>query len=256
MEEHSLLNMISGYSDEPAKLRQIDEHYRYEDLLMESVMWPDPEKCREALRGLEQTYYRNVFPPRFPNDPVSEYRESTLRLNTVLRIAARRGGLPPVFLHAISDGFAFRIYRMRTVGELEPFREYMAHYYVNGVSEYSINRYSDEVGEIISYINYHLLDKISLSELAQQFHFSESYLSRRFKRETGFNLSSFVVRSRVELAKQYFRMGYKSVTQVSQLCGFSDSGYFQKVFKKIEGETPSKFIAGICRDWNEVLNTP
>ena len=34
MEEHSLLNMISGYSDEPAKLRQIDEHYRYEDLLM------------------------------------------------------------------------------------------------------------------------------------------------------------------------------------------------------------------------------
>lgn len=241
-DERRVLDMLPVYSEDPGKLEQVNEHYRFEDLLMEAVICPDPQKCVRALEGLERTYYRDIFPPRFPDDPVREYRESALRLNTVLRIAARRGGLPPVFLHAISDGFAFQIYGMDSILEMEAFRRSMALYYVEAVTEYSVKRYSEDIGSIVTYINYHLLDELTLAQIAERFHFSESYLSRRFKKETGSALSSFVVERRIKLAVLYFGMGYTSVTQVSQMCGFCDSGYFQKVFKKIEGVTPSKFI--------------
>lgn len=238
----SFLDALCACSDEPGKLEQINEHYRYEDLLMESVVYPDPEKCAQALKGLELTYYRNVFPPRFPNDPAREYQDSTLRLNTVLRVAARQGGLPPVFLHAISDGFAFQIYGLNTIRELKSLRRSMALYYVEAVNEYSVKKYSPDMGKVVTYINYHLLDPLSLAEIADHFHYSVSHLSRRFKKETGRALSTFVVERRIKLATQYFRMGYTGVTQVSQMCGFRDSGYFHKMFKKIEGVTPSMFM--------------
>lgn len=248
MSEHrKVLNSATTLYHEPSQLNCINKHYYYEEKLMEAIIHPNIENCKEAMVGIENTYYRDIFEPRCPDDPVLEYKQSTLRLNTILRIAAKQGGLPPVYLHVLSDRFASHTLKLKKIDELKEYRLFMAMEYVSAVSEYTIKDYSSDIGEIITYINYHLLEDLSLTSVAERFNFSIAYLSRKFRKETGLTFTEFIAEKRIALAKLYLQTGYKNITKLSHVLRFHDCSYFIKVFKKSVGVTPTQYI----KTWNK-----
>lgn len=95
---------------------------------------------------------------------------------------------------------------------------------------------------VMEYIkeNYDL--DLKLDCLAELVHLNGQYLSRLFKQETNFTLTQFITACRIEKAKHY--LSYSSedtVVEISQKCGFIDSNYFARVFKKYEGLSPSQY---------------
>ena len=87
--------------------------------------------------------------------------------------------------------------------------------------------------------NPHLM--VSLEQAAQLCHLSPGYFSRSFSKEFGTNYTAYVTKLKIEWAKELLIKTDLSVTQISDQIGFSDSGYFTKIFKKQEYLTPSLY---------------
>ena len=110
------------------------------------------------------------------------------------------------------------------------------------LQEISVPDASPLIQRSIQYIQSHLTDQLSVFHLAQVMNVTREYLSARFKKETGTTLTDYINRQRIHLSKYYLRENKLSVTQISLLCGYSDSNYFGRVFKKQEGLTPKEYM--------------
>ena len=104
--------------------------------------------------------------------------------------------------------------------------------------------YHSQVDEILSYINNHIGQPISLTDLAATFYISESYLCRIFKATTGTTINKYIIARRISIAKSYLAEGI-SVTDVCARCGFNDYSNFLKSFTKSVGLSPKKY-AQLC----------
>lgn len=83
--------------------------------------------------------------------------------------------------------------------------------------------------------------KISLAQLADEFHLSTYYLSHLFKRITGYSLMGYLRCCRIAAAKRYLIQTEMSIEEIVTKCGFSDSNNFGRTFKSETGFSPSKF---------------
>lgn len=108
------------------------------------------------------------------------------------------------------------------------------------------------IDEITEYIKGQYHSELALSDLGRKFGLSASCLSRKFKAVTGMGISEYITNVRIHNAEQLLSLGKYSVTQVAQMCGYSDSNYFAAVFKKIKGITPLKFSKS--RSWKQEEN--
>lgn len=95
-----------------------------------------------------------------------------------------------------------------------------------------------EMEDIMSYIDAHFQDAISLETVAGQFLVSREHLSRAFKARTGENLSDYIVRKRMEKARSLIAEERLPIKHAAQLAGYEDIAYFYRVFKKHFGITP------------------
>lgn len=96
-------------------------------------------------------------------------------------------------------------------------------------------------GEIITYIEQHYRNELSLQEIASHFYVSREYVSRKFKQEFGINFSDYLTKYRIDKAKKLMLNPDLKLQQISEMVGFNDVKYFSKVFKKQEGESPREY---------------
>ncbi|MCD9023864.1 response regulator [Cohnella silvisoli] len=100
------------------------------------------------------------------------------------------------------------------------------------------NRLRLDIAEVQSHIDRHYQDQISLDTVAQRFFVSKEHLSRVFKSQQGENLSDYIIRKRMEKARELIVEQKMAIKHVAQLTGYADVAYFYRVFKKFFGQTP------------------
>lgn len=105
----------------------------------------------------------------------------------------------------------------------------------------TLNKEDHLVDKIMEYINLHYSEKIFLSDIADVLNYSESLLSKRFRRVTQMTFNEYLNRFRIQKSIEYMKKGTYGLTEISDICGFSDYKYFSTVFKKYTGYAPSQF---------------
>lgn len=93
--------------------------------------------------------------------------------------------------------------------------------------------------KILDYIAEHYKESLSLTELANQFHFNPSYLSFYFTSHHGEGFSEYLNRVRIKKSMELLKNSSESISIISEKVGYSEHSYFSKVFKKITGMSPS-----------------
>ncbi|MBE6783980.1 MAG: helix-turn-helix domain-containing protein [Ruminococcaceae bacterium] len=101
--------------------------------------------------------------------------------------------------------------------------------------------FSPHIRNCIKYINENISRKISVSEIAEYCRISADYLSQIFKKEIGENLSSYILRQKLEKAKSLLLDGMSSKEIITEV-GFSSQTYFITAFKRFYKMTPSEFV--------------
>ena len=108
--------------------------------------------------------------------------------------------------------------------------------YKGGLPGYRLKRVLDFIGEKLE-------EDISLSQLAAIAGMSPHYFSQLFKQSTGRAPHQFVLLKRIEHAKKQLCDPKSSVTDAALDAGFQSPSHFARVFRQLEGVTPSRFRA-------------
>jgi transcriptional regulator GlxA family with amidase domain len=94
---------------------------------------------------------------------------------------------------------------------------------------------------IHEYIEAHVSENIELSMLATIADLSLYHFAREFKRSTGVAPHGYLVRKRVERAKDMLTRTDYSLTEIALAAGFSDQSHLARHFRQIVGSTPREF---------------
>ncbi|WP_407271327.1 response regulator [Radiobacillus sp. PE A8.2] len=94
---------------------------------------------------------------------------------------------------------------------------------------------------LLQYIEDHYTEPLSLKTLADHFHFNASYLSSYFSAHHKEGFSDYLNQVRIDKAKFILKSSTTPVATVSELVGYSDTSYFCKVFKRMEGMSPGSY---------------
>lgn len=106
-------------------------------------------------------------------------------------------------------------------------------------------RESPIVEKAVGYIQEHYMESVSLHEVAEHCFVSREHLSRIFKKETGFGFNEYLNVYRLKKANAILTENPKSkVSQVAVHCGFGDSNYFSKQYRKMYGVAPTQTKRG------------
>jgi len=104
---------------------------------------------------------------------------------------------------------------------------------------------ADEDRKFIGRLNALILDNMgnagfSVEMLATKMHSSSSKLYRRIRALTGYSTQAYILRLRMERAKELLSSTSHSVSDIAMRCGFDDAAYFTRAFRSFHGCTPSE----------------
>ena len=219
----------------PDTIQVLEDRYASENRMMELVSKGQVQKLKMMLSGIP----RVVMDQR--QEPVRDVRNYTVILNTLMRKAAERSGVHPLYIDRVSSRFAREIEMLSTWDAVMALWQEMATQYCLLVKEHTVGQYSPLVQKVILRIDYDLAADLSLRTTAAQLNVSPNYLSTLFHQEMGTNMTDYVNRRRMERAAYLLTHTDMTVSAVAQTCGIQDDNYFTKLFKKYNGKTPKAF---------------
>lgn len=97
------------------------------------------------------------------------------------------------------------------------------------------------ISEVLSYVDQHYREDIVLGELAEKLYVNQSYLSREFKKETGYSMVKFITNKRIREARTLLRDTDMLITEIATLVGYNNITHFNAMFKKETGISPKEF---------------
>lgn len=97
------------------------------------------------------------------------------------------------------------------------------------------------ISETLNYVENHYREDISLGNLAEKLYVTQSYLSREFKKNTGYSMVKFITNRRIREARELLRNTDMSITEVAISVGYNNITHFNAMFKKEIGISPKEF---------------
>ncbi len=212
----------------------IERRYAAERAIREAIAHGD----RDALLAFRQPAPGFVaFADRLPDDPLRLRKNLLIVLNSLGRLSAERGGVLPFELHTLSESHALRIERCRTSRDAESLAPEIIMRYCEAVRSHALTSYSLPVRRAASHILRHLERKLTLDELSALSGCNPTYLSRRFKAETGETITEYIQGKRVAAACWLLEHDGAPITEIAFRVGFADPNYFSRVFRSRMGIT-------------------
>src|SRR5215469_4542260 len=106
---------------------------------------------------------------------------------------------------------------------------------VSKLAQWRLNR-------AIEYIDTHLAERVSLADISSVVGLSPMHFAAQFKAATGLRPHEYLLRRRVERARDMFARTRMSITDVALLVGFQTQAHFTTVFKRFAGQPPRAWL--------------
>ncbi len=224
------------FNDTLLHIKTMEQRYRFENELIDAVA--NGQLHKERMLG--NVFSDSVFEKRSA-DPVRNAKNYCIIMNTLLRKAAERGGVHPVYLDKTSSQYAAEIEQCSGVQQIHSLMKDMFRSYCRLVRKHSTESYSLVVQKTMLLIDGDLSADLSLHSLAALQNISGAYLSSLFKKETGKTVSEYIRERRIRHAANLLASTRLQIQTIAQHCGVVDVQYFSKMFKKHTGKTPKEY---------------
>lgn len=95
--------------------------------------------------------------------------------------------------------------------------------------------------DILSYIESHCHEKLTLQDLAERCFYTPTYFSRLFKETYSMTLTDYITKARIDKSLELLKNSQFSVDEICYQVGFSDKTRFYKHFRELVGDTPAEY---------------
>lgn len=176
-----------------------------------------------------RTFLLSSFPGNTKNSPKEVFYEHTdtycLRdcLNLIIQAQKQQSGLSrqyfPIYMETLLAQISLMCQTLRPTQVTSSAPEPIIH--------------------ILTYLNEHLTEELSLDDLSERFFISKYYMNRAFKKATGTTVMDYVHYKRIVMARQLILNGTTAQDAASE-CGFGDYSVFYRSYKKFIGHGPAQ----------------
>lgn len=177
---------------------------------------------------------------KYPNNS-KEVKARILELVVVLSRAAVDGGANLKDLLSLNSKYMEELIDINSVEDQCLWVLKITQKFVDSVDSASGIKNLQVIQKSVEYMRENYNEKLTIDDISQAVYLSPCYLSKIFKNELGCTIMEFLTKVRIDEAKKLLRNPRYNVMQVAGEIGFDDPSYFTKVFKKIEGVTPSQY---------------
>jgi AraC-like DNA-binding protein len=161
---------------------------------------------------------------------------------TLYSRAAMKGGLTPSIAYQLSNIYIQQVERITDIDAIQSLLSQIQVDYANRVANSIVPTAADNIlRQVIQYIRENTNRNLTVAEIADHVGFSRPSLSRKVKKELGFELSAFIRKCKLEEAKDLLEFSNKDISEISNYLCFSSQSHFQKAFKDQYGITPNAF---------------
>ncbi len=229
------INLTPVY-DINERIKRAEEIYAHEENLLRYISEGNHEKALEESLFFTRSNVKNHSNNRFLS-----LRSIYFSTNTLFRKAAQNAGVHPFYLDATSQKFVKIISNCTTTQQLNAEYTQMIIEYCELCRNHSTSQYSPIVKKIVNYISFNIYNDISTASIAEEVNYSQNYILRKFKEETGSSLNDYIANKRINQAIKLLDTTTMSIREICSYLGISDWNYFTKLFKKNIGMTPSEY---------------
>ncbi len=198
------------------------------------------------LEGAEQSIF-HLVEYICNNQSSDNFDEIKLRIIQVLTIASRsayNAGGNPNNLFRINLYFIKKMLMIRSKTELLSLAKNILKKLISIIPEKNITNKA-KINTALQYIREHCTSNVSRNVVSDILGCSPSHLSRLFSEITGHTFKEFVLKYRMEKAKELLHNVHLNIIEVAYEVGYNDPNYFTSAFKRTFGITPSLFKKSI-----------
>ena len=234
LEQHTKLS--SAVPEDPPTYNNHNS-YQLEQVLMDMIRKGDTAALKEWIVSAPA-----VNGGILAVDQLRQMKNTFIVTATLASRAAIRGGMDVDDAFALSDAFIQKCELLNSPDSIFNLQYRMVLELTERVERLRIGKNPSKLTlEVANYIQHHLSEAITAEDIAKSLFLSRPYLSRKFKEETGENLTDFILKEKTEEAKRLLRYTDKSATAIGVYLGFSSQGHFSRVFRKYTGLSPREY---------------
>ncbi len=100
------------------------------------------------------------------------------------------------------------------------------------------------IAEAAAFMENHYMEDIAIEQVLEVSHYSQRHFIRLFSSAYNTTPQKYLMSIRIRRACTLLKDSTLPITEIALRCGFSDSNYFSRAFKKANGMTPSQYRSG------------
>lgn len=214
-----------------------DPNYAYEKLICSLIRQGETERLRDVLKVSTATA------GKMSDDSLRQVKNTGICTAAVASRAAIEGGMDSRTAFLLSDLYIQRIELLRDIPAVLKLREEIMVDYAERVRRlrYRVGDAGDVFSACAKYVDENLYAPLRVEDVAAALGYSRSYLSTRFRQQTGMTLTRYILQEKVFEAQRLLQFSEESLRDIANTFGFSSQSHFQNVFKSVTGETPMAF---------------
>lgn len=172
-------------------------------------------------------------------DPLTNTKYFYITAVTITIRFCIAGGMDQERAFYTSDLFIKSLEKCNNIESVLNLTRDMVTYYVKHMASlHNTAHCSKTVYNCIDYVNEHMHEHISPSDLSGFVGMNSDYLSKLFKKELGMNITEYITHKKMDTASNMLLYSNLSCSDVALYLGFNSQSYFTKVFKKYFKMTP------------------
>ena len=209
-----------------------------EDLLPYELLKAGDMRAADAMKEI----FDHGLPGKTSDDPLRNAKYLFVAAVTLAGRAAMSVGMEPERANTASDLFIRQADTMTDIQKILELQYDMVVFFTKEVASLDKKSvYSRNVTRALDYIYNHLHEPITVDDVAREVGVSRGYFSTLFKKEMGIGVAEYIVKKRMEAARNMLRYSDMSYAEISEILAFSSQSHFTAVFKKYHGVTPKEY---------------
>lgn len=205
------------------------------------TMYCDALMHERILINFDETYIQDILSLSADIDLLQAFHHNRhiVKLPKIEQTAVERL-LFNIIKEARGKDLGYESYVRLALGELLIFVNRKA-MYTRPSDSLQIDHMQGKVSEIQKYLSTRYMNKVTLGGISEKFYISPFYLSRMFKKTTGFTFVEYLNSLRIREAQQLLKESQLNVSEIADKVGYDSQTHFGRVFKKLTGMSPLQY---------------